>query len=103
VVGVFADKDHLGILSEVGRVGGTVIATEARSSRSVPADELADEARAVGMDAEAMPDVRRAVERARELATEVDLICVTGSHYVVGEARDLLLPSDAETTDMGKR
>ena len=103
VVGVLADKDHLGILTEVGRVGGTVIATEARNARSVPADELADEARAVGMDAETLPDVRMAFERAREIATETDLICVTGSHYVVGEARDLLLPSDAEIADLGKR
>ena len=99
VVGVLADKDHLGILSEIGRIGGTVIATEARSARSVPAEELADEARAVGMDAEVVSDVRKAYERAREIATEADLICVTGSHYVVGEARELLLPSDAETSD----
>lgn len=103
VVGVLSDKDHLGILSEIARVGGTVIATEARSSRSVARDELADEARALGMEAEAIEGVRSAVERAQELVNDADLICVTGSHYVVGEARDLLLPSDAETSDIGKR
>ena len=100
---MLGDKDHLVILSEIARVGGTVIATEARSSRSVARDELADEARALGMEAESIEGVEFAVERAQELASEADLICVTGSHYVVGEARDLLLPSDAETSDIGKR
>lgn len=103
VVGVLSDKDHLGILSELGRAGGTVIATEARHARSVPGGELAEEARGLGMAAEVIGDVRNAVARARELASDVDLICVTGSHYVVGEARDVLLPSDAEKTDTGKR
>lgn len=103
VIGVLSDKDHLGVLSEVARVRGTVIATEARSSRSIPSAQLADVARELGMNAEAIPDVRGAFERAQETATDADLICVTGSHYVVGEARDLLLPSDAEKTDMRKR
>ena len=103
VVGVLSDKDHLGILSELGRVGGTVIATEARHARSVPGGELAEEARGLGMAAEVIGDVGNAVARARELASDADLICVTGSHYVVGEARDVLLPSDAEKTDTGKR
>lgn len=103
VVGVLSDKDHLGVLSEIARVKATVIATEARSSRSVPRAELAAEARALGLDAEEVEGVRQAVERAQALAGDADLICVTGSHYVVGEARDLLLPSDAETHDIGKR
>lgn len=98
VVGVLGDKDHLGILSEIGRVGGTVIATEARSSRSIPSAELAEVARGLGMKAEAFQGSRDAFERAQEIASDADLICITGSHYIVGEARDLLLPSDSEKT-----
>lgn len=103
VVGILRDKDHEGIMSEIGRIGGTVIATEARSSRSVPVAELADAARAFGMEAETYVDVASALAHAREVAAQADLICVTGSHYVVGEARDLLLPSDAEKTEARKR
>ena len=55
------------------------------------------------MEAEAFDDVASALARAREIATAPDLICVTGSHYIVGEARDLLLPSDAEKTEARKR
>lgn len=103
VVGVLEDKDRTGILSEIARIGGTVIATEARNARSVPAPELAELANGFGMQAEIMPDVKDAIRRAAEMATDADLVCVTGSHYVVGEARDLLLPSDSEKTDIGKR
>jgi len=103
VLGVLRDKDHDGIVSEIGRVGGTVIATEAKSSRSVPAEELATSARSFGMEAEAIGDVNDAIERARKLAGEADLICITGSHYVVGEARDVLLPSRSEVPTPRKR
>ncbi len=103
VVGVLRDKDHLGILSEIARVGGTVVATEARNARSVPASELANTARGLEMDSEAIADVREAIDRAHEIATDADLVCITGSHYVVGEARDVLLPSEAETTTPRKR
>ena len=97
VVGVLRDKDHAGIIAEIARIGGTVIATEARSARSVPASELSDTARGFEMEAESLSDVSEAIARATELATEADLICITGSHYVVGEARDVLLPSGTKT------
>lgn len=103
VIGILRDKDHVGVMSEVARVGGTVIATEARNARSVPASEIAETARTFDMDAEIIHGVDEAIDRAREIAGEADLICITGSNYVVGEARDVLLPSDAERTDTRKR
>jgi dihydrofolate synthase / folylpolyglutamate synthase len=103
VMGVLRDKDHEGMLSELARVVGVVIATEAREARSVPADELATTAEMFGMTTEISTDVPRAIARALELAEEGDLICVTGSHYVVGEARNVLLPSNEETTPTRKR
>lgn len=103
VVGILEDKDRTGILSEIARIGGTLIATEARNVRSVPAAELAELANGFGMATETEPDVKDAIRRAAAMAADADLVCVTGSHYVVGEARDLLLPSDSEKTDTGKR
>ncbi len=41
---------------------------------------------------EIVADVRNAVERALELATDKDLICITGSVFLVGEARQLWTP-----------
>jgi folylpolyglutamate synthase/dihydropteroate synthase len=47
----------------------------------------------MGMVCEAIDDVADALKNALA-ATDVDeLVCVTGSHYVVGEARDFLLGS----------
>jgi dihydrofolate synthase/folylpolyglutamate synthase len=103
VVGVLRDKDHIGIMSEIARVGGTVIATEASNARSVPADELVVAARGFGIEAESIEGVSNAIDRAHEIAGDADMICITGSHYVVGEARDVLLPSEAETTTLRKR
>ena len=98
VVGILGDKDHVGVASELARVDGHVIATEARNARSVPAADLAETAAGFGLETEIAPRVPDALKRAREIAGETDLICITGSHYVVGEARDVLLPSDAEKT-----
>jgi folylpolyglutamate synthase/dihydropteroate synthase len=44
----------------------------------------------LGTDAEPANSVADALDRARELATEDDLILVTGSLYVVGAARTAL-------------
>ncbi len=93
VLGILSDKDHAGMLREVARVEGHVIATEARSVRSFPAPELLTAAEGLGLGGDSVPDVASAVKRALQIATPGDLICVTGSHYVVGEARGVLRAS----------
>ena len=103
VMGVLRDKDHEGMLSEIARVEGYVIATEARNARSVPAHELASSAASRGIESETIEGVDHALTRTRDVATGKDLICITGSHYVVGEARDVLLPSGAELTQTRER
>ena len=103
ILGVLQDKDHDGMLTEMARLGGHVIATEAKTARSVPAQQLADAAQTHGMASEVVTDVAAALHRATQIAREADLICVTGSHYVVGEARSLLLPSGSPTAVAGER
>jgi dihydrofolate synthase/folylpolyglutamate synthase len=58
--------------------------------RAVPAAEVGEVARAKGLPVEVVPDVADAVHRALALATEEDVVLVTGSFYVVGAARRLL-------------
>lgn len=91
VVGILADKDHKGMLSEITRVPAYLIATEARSVRSVGADELKRSAEEVGLECVVQPEVAAAVEAGLRAAAPGDLLCITGSHYVVGEARTTLL------------
>jgi len=91
VVGALAGRDPGQLLDALGaRSADLVIACRAPSPRSLPAEELAAAARALGAPAEVVDDVPAAIERARAVTTEDDVIVVTGSMYVAGAARDAL-------------
>lgn len=96
VVGVLRDKDHDGILAELARVPCRVVITEARSSRAVPADDLAAAAQRLGLEHEVIEGVPAAVSASVQRAGATELVCVTGSHYVVGEARSFLARASAD-------
>jgi dihydrofolate synthase/folylpolyglutamate synthase len=87
VVGILQGKDSVGILTEFARIPTRLILTQARSGRALSTDELAATADALEIESESVPDVTAAIARAVATAGEGDLICITGSHYVVGEAR----------------
>ena len=91
VVGILSDKDFRGMLSELARLDCTLVFTEAKSVRSVPVDELRVAAEELGLTCEVIDDVAKAVDAAIAAADSSELVCVTGSHYVVGEARTHLL------------
>jgi dihydrofolate synthase/folylpolyglutamate synthase len=90
VIGILGDKDYEGMLTELARVQGRLFLTEARSVRSVPPPELAAVAERLGLEHSTIGDVPGAVGAALAEAGATDLVCVTGSHYVVGEARSFL-------------
>ncbi|MDQ3878246.1 MAG: hypothetical protein M3290_07855 [Actinomycetota bacterium] len=90
VVGILGDKDHLGMLTELARVPCSLILTQPKSVRSVPIRELTETAERVGLETRVSDEVADAVKQAIEEARPNDLVVVTGSHYVVGEARDFL-------------
>lgn len=69
--------------------GDYVVATPVNSPRSISAERIAEAATDVGATAETASDTEGAVERARILAGIEGIVIVTGSLYVVGEARDL--------------
>ena len=93
VVSATRGKDALRMLSPLVRCADTVIATTAEPSRSLPSAELASilgrsgsRASIVGIDTPA--DAIRAAVR---LAGGDGTVCVTGSMYVAGAARRMLL------------
>ena len=91
VLGILADKDYRGMLAEVARLSQRMVFTPAANVRSVDPDELVAAARELGIeDSTTAAGPGEAIEVARALAGE-GLVCVTGSHYVVGEARSYLL------------
>jgi dihydrofolate synthase/folylpolyglutamate synthase len=96
VIGLLQGRDPVEMLEAIGATeAGFLVACTPPSPRAIPAPELAAAAEKLGIAAEAVADVDSAVSRALAVATDDDLVLVTGSHYVVGDARRSLL-SDSE-------
>jgi dihydrofolate synthase/folylpolyglutamate synthase len=86
VIGISSDKDIPGIVKELAPIFNVVIATRANSPRSAPPAVIAAEFAKQGIIAAINETVAGALAQAKTLAGPEDLICVTGSLYVVGEA-----------------
>jgi len=90
VVGILADKDYRGMLAELARLPCTLVITQPQSARSVAPSDLGETAAELGLDHEIVSEVGAAMDAAIGSAGQGRLVCVTGSHYVVGEARRAL-------------
>ena len=90
VLGVAANKDLEGIIEELVPLASQVIATQAEPSRAAPPQRLAELASKWTAHVLVREDVREALAQAIILADEGDLILVTGSLYLVGDARRCL-------------
>lgn len=100
VVGMLTGRDPAEVLTALGaQDAGLVVTCAADWPKALPAAELARVAEGLGAVAEAVPDPVDAVRRALAVATEDDLVLVTGSHYIAGPIRTALRQmSDLETT-----
>jgi folylpolyglutamate synthase/dihydropteroate synthase len=81
------------MLSELSRMSARLIATRAASPRAVDPAEIASVATEFGLHCSIEPEPLDAVRAAIDQAGET-LVCVTGSHYLVGEVRGYLLRTD---------
>jgi len=97
VLGMVADKDTNAVLDVVLPVASRIITTEAPIvNRSVAsAVDLAARIRERGVPAEAEPDAEAAVRMALDGAGPDDLVCVTGSLYLVGAVRQHWITTNA--------
>ena len=93
VFGVVNDKDYRQMLELLPK-DAHYIFTQADSSRSVNADELADVAKEFGLQGEVVAGVSASYKRVCELAGEGDMIFIGGSTYVIAELPQLALESD---------
>ncbi len=87
-----ADKDYGQMVAQIADTGklGAVVATEVWGSRKVPAETLAGLFRKyVDVPVFAIPDVREAFAKARNLQKDGLLFCA-GSLYLVGEIKAML-------------
>jgi len=86
--GVMADKAIDDMLGELLPQTYAFIATCSESPRAAPPNELVDKAQGYGMQATVIENPAEALERALALAGPEDLVCVTGSLYLVAEVRE---------------
>jgi dihydrofolate synthase/folylpolyglutamate synthase len=88
VFGISCDKDIPGIVNELVPLSPQVIVTRTTHSRAAPLSTLAAEFSKRGIEPEIRETVTEAISRALSLADRTDIVCVTGSLFIVAEALD---------------
>jgi dihydrofolate synthase/folylpolyglutamate synthase len=88
IIGMVRDKDLSSVLSQLP-THAVYYFCQASIPRALPAGELAQQALTFGVKGEVIPNVNEALRKAREIATENDLIFVGGSTFVVAEIDEL--------------
>ena len=91
VFGATRTKNVAGMLDELARLPATVLVTQSRHPRSASVLELSGEVASRRFAVDRAEDVASALSMARRMAGENDLVLVTGSLFVVAEAREAML------------
>jgi dihydrofolate synthase / folylpolyglutamate synthase len=92
IFGCAADKDVDGMLDQIAMGADKVIFTKNGTVRSADPEELAVRfEERTGRMAQFADNVGEAIRVASSVATRGDIICVTGSFYLAGEAKRLFL------------
>ncbi len=85
VIGLLRDKDYQAISKLIAKHADFIAVVTPSSERALPAEEFARALARYTSRWAVFTKVERAFEKATHVARETDLICVTGSHYLVGD------------------
>lgn len=88
VVGILDDKPYVPMLKSLVPSCDRVVLTRAKIDRALPAEVLLATTQEMTSDITVIPDVAEAVQYAIDTSEKDDAICVAGSLYVVGEAKE---------------
>ncbi len=91
VIGCTRDKDVRAMGFKLARYAELIVCTQFRNPRSMDPYQMIQEIGFLGPPAVAEESVPDAIDTALAHAEEDDLVCITGSLYVVAEAREHLL------------
>lgn len=91
ILGVCKDKDIKGMAIALCPLASHIILTKADNPRALKPSALLELLRDIHPKITETEDIKEAINYARRLATAEDLILITGSLYLVGEARRLLV------------
>lgn len=99
IVGVNGDKNIVDIIEAIKKAEPkAVIATRSNSKKAMPPEDILAAAKAAGLQCQTTTNINDALTVARELAAPNDIVCITGSLYVVGEARQKILELPVTTS-----
>ena len=106
VFGVLRDKNFPLMVKKLAPLADRIIITKPETERAVPPSELVELAKLSCGRVEVVAEPRQALQRAMAVAGEEDLICVTGSLYLIGEIKQAYtarprLPMPAPHTQPG--
>lgn len=103
VAGMLSGRDPSAMLAALAPSAvSTVVACEPDSPRALPASDLADAGRALGLTVHEERSVHDALALARGLVNARGLIIITGSMYTVGAARGEILAGSVRWEDAGR-
>jgi len=91
IIGILADKDYRRIIAELVPLVDHVVVTRPQYSRAMDITTLASEIRARHGSVDTANSVEEAIRAAGKVASDDDLILITGSLYIVGDARAALV------------
>ncbi|MBT3310559.1 MAG: bifunctional folylpolyglutamate synthase/dihydrofolate synthase [Desulfobacterales bacterium] len=90
VTGMLDDKPFKDILEALLPVCSKLILTRPKIDRSIPPEELLPIAEKIVKDITIIPDVGDAVNYAIANTKKTEAVCIAGSLYVVGEAKEIM-------------
>jgi dihydrofolate synthase/folylpolyglutamate synthase len=96
VVGMMSDKDVSPMLEAIAPVAGRIICTKPNYWRAMDPEEIGRKAKRYINEVEVAPRVPEAIERAVALSNDDDVVCITGSIFMAGDAMHHLKDSPQE-------
>ncbi len=98
-LGIMNDKDYRRIISILVPLAEMSILCKPRCERAISPQVLLNEVKRIGKRGKVVEDVGEAVQHLLSMASERDLICITGSFYTIGEAKAFLSRSNRQSLD----
>ncbi|NTV45912.1 MAG: bifunctional folylpolyglutamate synthase/dihydrofolate synthase [Chlorobiales bacterium] len=89
VFGVMSDKDAPAILAELQRVSDAIIAPTLKTERALSVEAVSAHCQSRELTCVMCANTREAISEAKNRASEQDLILITGSFYLAGEALEV--------------
>lgn len=90
VLGIMADKDIDGIIKRLAPLADRVIVTRPKTDRAASLELLSERLKKYPCEVTAEKDLKKACRMALLEAGRLDAVCVTGSIFTVGEAKQCL-------------